>query len=179
MSGPGTPRPAPAGVRLLPWPALSPAQQARVRALSIPAQQVEYAGAVDVQLAKLEAATDGSLAGLGILAGDEVVGFLVLMRGEKLPDWAPPGSAVVSGMRIDVARQGEGLGRAALGLVAGWAPAHWPGCTGLALAVDEDNAAGIRAYAAAGFVDQGQRVMGRIGWVRYMHRPFGPTADRR
>lgn len=158
-------------IHLQPWHSLSPAQQSQVRTLSISPEQIEYAGAVEKQLASVEAEPSDDLVGLCILEGEEAIGFLVLKRGAAAPEWAPPNSVVISGMRIDQARQGGGVGSHALILLPAWLQANWPTVTDIALSVDEENSRGIKAYGRAGFVDWGQRVAGRIGWVRYMSRP--------
>jgi len=161
---------------LLAWDKLSEAQQAQARAISISQQQIEYAGSVEKQLQGVEAESGCDLVGLAILDANAVVGFLVLKRGCKAPEWAAPGAAVVSGMRIDQSQQGRRIGSTALVALPSWVQEHWPGCTALALSVDEDNAQGIRAYSTAGFVDQGARVQGRIGWVRYMSKQLPANA---
>ncbi|WAC73852.1 GNAT family N-acetyltransferase [Roseateles sp. SL47] len=159
-------------VELQPWSDLSERLRSEVRSLVISPQQIEYAGSGDAQIRRVETASGNNLVGLAIVHGDEAVGFLVLKRGSEAPDWAEPEAAVISGMRLGAAHQGKGLGRTALLALPAWLCKHWPACSSITLSVDEDNVAGIKAYAAAGFVDLGQRVQGRIGWVRYMSRPL-------
>jgi RimJ/RimL family protein N-acetyltransferase len=158
-------------LRLLAWPDLSPSQQAQVRNLAVSEDGVEFAGAGDKQVAAVEAESGDDLVGLAIITGERAVGFLVLKQCSKAPAWARPGDAVVSGMRIDQLVQGTGIGSGALALLPQWLRQHWPACAAIALTVDEKNLRGIKAYARAGFEDQGQRETGRIGWVRRMRLP--------
>jgi RimJ/RimL family protein N-acetyltransferase len=158
----------PPTLRLLAWPLLTPAQQAEVRDLAIGDDQVDYAGAGDKQVAAVETESGDDLVGLAIVMGEQPVGFLVLKRRSKAPAWASPEDAVVSGMRIDQRVQGMGLGSGALALLPAWLHQHWPGCPGVALTVDEKNLRGAGAYRRAGFEVQGEREVGRIGWVRRM-----------
>ena len=169
------PAPAPAPV-LLAWPQLTPDQQAQVRGLAISAVQVEYAGAGERQLAAVEAESGDDLVGLAVLVDGHAVGFLVLKRRSRAPAWAAPEDATVSGMRIDQRMQGQGLGSAALALLPQWLRQHWHGCPAIVLTVDEANLRGIKAYRRAGFEDLGLREMGRVGWVRRMRLPLGPSA---
>lgn len=166
-SGPAPP------VRLVDWRLLSASQQAGVRGLSISAQQVEYAGAVDTQLAAVQAQTSDDLVGLCVLLGEQPVGFLVLKHGAQAPAWAPVGAAVISGMRIDASRQGQGIGSAALMRLPDWVGRHWPAVQSLALSVDEENARGLHAYRRAGFLALGPPVQGRIGPVLTLVRTLG------
>ena len=155
-------------VQILAWQALSLPEQAAVRALKVPHHQIEFAGTVEAAVAQCEAAATEDLIGLAILAEQVVVGFLVLKRGTKAPVWAPEGAAVVSAMRIDVEHQGRGFGTAALKQLPAWVASQWAHARSIVLSVDEENTAGIRSYRSAGWVDNGVRVQGRIGWVRHM-----------
>jgi RimJ/RimL family protein N-acetyltransferase len=146
--------------------------QSKLLQLEISAQQLEFAGTVERAVENCEAEMDDDIAGLAIKSNQGIVGFLVLKRRSKAPDWAALGAAVVSAMRIDQAHQGKGIGPAALETLALWVASHWPESSLLTLSVDEENTAGIRAYTKAGFQDHGVRVQGRIGWVRYMSKPI-------
>ena len=139
-----------------------------MRALSVPHHQIEFAGTVEAAVAQCEAEATDELIGLAVLAEQIVVGFLVLKRGTRAPAWAPVGAVVVSAMRIDVKHQGRGFGTAALRQLPAWVASHWAQSRSIVLSVDEDNIAGIRSYRSAGWVDNGVRVQGRIGWVRHM-----------
>lgn len=150
------------------WQQLSSAQQAQVRAIRISAEQIEFAGCGAKQLEAVESHTSDQQAGLAILDGQTAVGFLVLKRGSTLPPWAPLGAALISGMRIDSAQQGRGLGSAALVLLRAWVKRHWQDCDELLLTVDEENHGGIKAYRRAGFAEIGKPEPGRIGLVRTM-----------
>lgn len=155
-------------VRLLAWPALDAAQREAVNRLRISQEHESFAGTIARAVAECEANSGDDLCGVAVVDGHEVVGFLVMKRRTRAPDWALPDDAVLSALRIDQRQQGRGLGSMALALLPAWVRAWWPEARCLALSVDEHNAAGIKTYARAGWIDQGVRVAGRIGFVRYM-----------
>lgn len=159
------------------WQALNSGQQAAVRAVPITAEQVEFAGSVDRAIAACEAASLDEVAGLALLSGEHVLGFLVLSRAGARPDWAPPQAVALTAMRIDQTHQGQGLGREALHLARAWLQVHWPQESTLALLVDEQNVAGRRAYARAGFTACAEPRPGRIGWVHALARPVADPVD--
>ncbi len=155
-------------VHLVDWRALTAAERDAVLGLEISAAQLEFAGAVGKSVASCEAATPAEVAGLAVRADDRIVGWVVLKRGAAAPAWVAADAAVVSGLRIDARHQGRGLGGAALAGLAAWVARHWPRTALLALRVDDDNAAGIRAYEKAGWVETGARHVGRVGVERTM-----------
>ena len=159
------------------WQSLSSAQQAAVRALQISPEQVEFAGTVERAVDACESASPEDVAGLAVLEGSEVVGFVVLSRGPKRPDWAPPGSVALTAMRVDYTKQGKGIGKSALSLSEVWLRAHWANEAVLALCVDESNQAGRRAYAAAGFTEYAEPKQGRFDVVRYLSKSLGTAAS--
>jgi RimJ/RimL family protein N-acetyltransferase len=150
-------------------------QRSAVLSLQIDAQQIEYAGRTERIVESAESGNPDQVVGLAILEEETVVGFLVLKRQGSAPAWAPAGAAIVSGMRIDAAHQGRGIGSRALALSTSWLQSNWPDCKELALSVDEDNYRGIQAYVRAGLQDSGRREQGRIGWVRFMSRAIEPA----
>lgn len=160
-------------VSLQRWQSLTAAEQAAVLALTVTAQQVEYAGTVEQSVRLCQADWADEVAGLAIVADAGVAGFLLLKRGSQAPVWAPAQAATVSALRIGLAAQGMGLGSAALKVLPAWVARHWPDTAEIVLAVDEENHPARRAYANAGFVDGGRREPGRIGWVRYLAMPVG------
>jgi ribosomal protein S18 acetylase RimI-like enzyme len=157
-------------IRILGWEKLSPIQKIDVENLTISDQQIEYAGrthrAIDACISDLT----GDVQGAAIFDGEVIAGFLVLKRGNAAPGWASVGAAVISALRIDLRFQGLGIGTAALRQLPEWLSTHWADVTSIMLSVDEENEAGRRSYAKAGWVDLGTRDKGRIGWVRYMKR---------
>ena len=157
-------------LQLVSWPKLSHEHKAAVRALQVSERQIEYAGSIEASVSQCEAEPSPSLAGLGVLVHSVVVGFLLLKRAASAPQWAPQGAAVVSALRIGEQSQGQGLGTQALLALPAWVKANWPDVERIDLSVDEENEVAIRSYSKAGWVDQGVRVQGRIGWVRYMSR---------
>lgn len=152
------------------WQSLATTQRQRLLALHIPPEQVEFAGTTAQAVAVCEAGSADEVAGLAMLDGAEPIGFVLLVRGAQLPDWAPHSGAALRAMRIDHREQGKGHGKAALALVAAWLCEHWPSCRTLALCVDDENVAARRAYQAAGFTEYADPSAGRIGLVRYLSK---------
>ena len=171
---PPTPRPVPPlpgqddPLELVPWQRLSPGERDAVLFLEMNAEQVEFAGTMARSVEACEAGDPASVAGLGIRLGRDMVGWLLLKRGAAAPDWVGAESAVVSGLRIDRRHQGRGLGTIALDELPRWIARHWVGISMLMLRVDDGNAAGIRAYEKAGWLECGERRVGRVGLERTM-----------
>jgi RimJ/RimL family protein N-acetyltransferase len=168
--------PSPELLRLVPWQDLSPPQQACVRRLQITDAQIEFSGTIENAIAVCEADQAGHIVGLALSHGEQIIGFMLVKQSSAAPDWTPTGAAIISALRIDQTQQGRGLGTAALQALPDWVERNWTHISALVLSVDEENVAGIRAYQKAGFRDLGQRVPGRIGYVRYMFRAMGLDA---
>ena len=155
-------------VTVLAWQHLTPAERDAVSGLEISAAQVEFAGTLAKSIASCTSANSEEVAGLAIRADERIVGWVVLKRGASAPEWVEPGAVVVSGLRIALQHQGRGIGSLALGEMARWVASRWPTCSRLVLRVDDDNAAGIRAYEKAGWIEAGERRAGRVGLERTM-----------
>jgi len=155
-------------ITVVAWQQLTPAERDAVASLEISAAQVEFAGSLAKSIASCASARPEEVAGLAIRADDGVVGWVVLKRGASAPDWVEPGAVVVSGLRIALQHQGRGIGSLALGELARWVALHWPESLLLVLRVDDGNAAGIRAYEKAGWIEIGERRTGRVGLERTM-----------
>lgn len=156
------------------WQSLDSLQRQGVLALHVSDEQLEFCGSVERAVSVCESAKLDEVAGLAVLRGRHPVGFFVLSRGAKLPDWAPHGAVALTAMRIDSRHQGQGFGKVAMALLAVWVAHHWPTNAILALCVDDENVAGRRAYAAAGFVEYAEPRQGRIGIVRYLSKLLDP-----
>ena len=162
----------PSRLQLQRWPALTSEQQQSVLALHIPPEQIEFAGTMAQAVAVGEGASPDEVAGLAVLQAEVPVGFVVLCRGSRLPEWAPTGVVALRAMRIDSREQGKGHGKHALALVEAWLGEHWAVCPLLALCVDDQNLAARRAYEVAGFTEYTEPKAGRIGLVRYLAKPL-------
>lgn len=164
---------APGSVVLRSWAELGPDEREAVRELRISDDQVEFAGTIAAAIDLAAGSDERELVGLAIVAPDEkIVGFLLLKRGAAAPEWVPEQAAAVNALRIDERRQGEGLGTAAMQAIPAWVVAAWPEVTQLVLAVDEPNTGAIAAYTNAGWIDDGARIRGRVGWERRMTLPL-------
>ena len=168
--------PSPEFLHMIPWQDLSASQQSSVRRLRISEAQVEFSGPIENAIAACEADQAGHILGLAVVYDEQIIGFMLVKQSGAAPDWTPPGAAIISALRIDGTYQGRGFGTAVLQALPDWMARYWRHITALVLSVDEENAAGIRAYQKAGFRDLGQRVPGRIGYVRYMFRAMNPEA---
>ncbi len=154
------------------WQSLTSEQRESVLALHISPEQIEFAGTTAQAVSACEGASPDEVTGLAILESEIPIGFVLLSRGARLPDWAPAGSAALRAMRIDRREQGKGHGQASLAQVAAWVRAYWGVCKTLALCVDDQNLAARRAYQAAGFTEYAEPKAGRIGLVRYLWMPL-------
>ena len=125
------PSEVPVPLALRPWQALTLAERDAVAALHVDAQQVAYAGTVERAMAAAEAGPADEVVGLAIVWAARPVGFVVLSRGGRRPDWAPPRAVALTAMRIDAAQQGRGRGPAGAargGRLARGALARKPRC---------------------------------------------------
>ncbi len=163
-------------VTLVEWQALDAAGREAARHLQIDAAQIEFAGTMGRSIAACEAGDPTQVAGLVIRAGEQVVGWVLLKRDGAAPDWADDGAAVVSGLRVATPHQGRGFGASALAALARWVERHWTTVPRLMLRVDDGNAAGIRAYERAGWVETGERRIGRVGVERTMALSLSPAS---
>ena len=158
--------------KLIEWSCLSAKEQAMVRRISISQEQVEFAGTIESAIMLCESNNQQEVVGLAILSGAVPVGFLLLKRGSKAPQWIPRNSVAIAALRIDAKHQGFGYGTQALKLVPEWVEKAWPTAENLVLSVDEENESAIKSYKKAGWTDDGVRIQGRIGWERHMTLPL-------
>lgn len=165
----------PTRLQLQRWQSLTSEQREHVLALHISPEQIEFAGTTAQAVSVCEDASTDEVAGLAILGSASPIGFVLLSRGARLPDWAPAGSAALRAMRIDSREQGKGHGKASLAQVAAWVSEHWASCKTLALCVDDQNLAARRAYEVAGFTEYAEPRAGRIGQVRYLAKPLAAS----
>lgn len=158
-------------LRLEDWRSLSLGQQDAVRALSITADQVDFAGAIDAAIELCEIDNGSEIVGVAILARSTVVGFLLVKRGASAPAWVADDAAIATALRVDEEFQGRGIGTNTLVELPSWVKRNWPDRKSLVLSVDESNRAAIRSYTKAGWIDQGRHPKGWFSWERRMMKP--------
>ncbi|MBI1219719.1 MAG: GNAT family N-acetyltransferase [Rhodobacteraceae bacterium] len=96
-----------------------------------------------------------------ILWAGDAVGFLVIDQGfAATHDFARPGEPGLRSVLIDAARQGEGIGKAAMAGLRGLMAATYPEAESLVLTVNERNPAARAVYLNAGFADTGALWLG-------------------
>ena len=132
------------------WRSLSPDRQDAVRALSITADQTDFAGTIDAAIALCEADDGSEIVGVAILVRSTVVGFLLLKRGASAPAWVTDDAAIATALRVDEQYQGRGSGTTTLVMLPSWVRSNWPDRRSLVLSVDESNRAGIPKVGSAG-----------------------------
>ncbi|MGY4473614.1 GNAT family N-acetyltransferase [Bradyrhizobium sp. USDA 3364] len=93
----------------------------------------------------------------------QVVGFLVLREKAASPEWAPPNVITSHSLRIGRAYQGNGYGRAAVGLMAEWVWTNRPGINRIMGAINARNLTSRNVLLKAGFRDTGATHLGPIG----------------
>jgi diamine N-acetyltransferase len=127
---------------------VSAAVRSRCVALAVADDQRRFVAPVARYLAMCEA--EGVWTPLAVCRGGEVVGFAMWAydAGEE--------SHWIGGLLVDHVRQREGIGRAAAARLVEQLAAR-PGCRGVALSYDADNAAARRLYASLGFRETGER----------------------
>ena len=150
---------------------LGPGDKARIAHLALgPGQDAFTADPV----ARLSALGQGEEA-WAVVEGDAIAGFFVLDRnisGEH--PYARPGEVVLRSLLIDAARQGRGLGRAAMAALPSLVAAEYPGTPAIALTVNVRNTTARSAYLRAGFLDEGDLYHGgRSGPQHVMRLKIG------
>lgn len=96
-----------------------------------------------------------------VLWAGDIVGFLIIDRGyAEQYDFAWLGEPGLRSVLIDAARQGEGIGTAAMAGVRSLMAAEYPQAASLVLTVNCSNPAAKAVYAKAGFADTGFLFLG-------------------
>jgi len=98
-----------------------------------------------------------------ITADHKIAGFLMLRKGQALPEWAAPDAVSLHNFRISRNIQGRGCGTAAVVLAAHWIAAHWPQASKLMLSVNVENTTAREFYRRCGFQETGESFNGRLG----------------
>jgi|SRR4051812_19649168 GNAT superfamily N-acetyltransferase len=135
---------------------LTPELRVGVMQIAVAPEQVRFGGvpATSVPAADRDQARESVV----ILRDGAPVGYFQLDL-RSVPG-APAGRDIIGlrALAIDLAAQGQGVGRAAMLALPDYVRARFPDRTTVALTVNVDNPPAIRLYASAGFVDAGTGV---------------------
>lgn len=98
-----------------------------------------------------------------ITADHKIARFLMLRKGQALPEWAAPDAVSLHNFRISRNMQEKGCGTTAVVLAARWIAAHWPHASKLMLSVNLENTTAREFYLRCGFQETGESWNGRLG----------------
>ena len=136
---------------------LAPDDGARIDHLTMAPGQDQFTADPGARLAALPEGQDA----WAILWHGDIVGFLVIDQGfAAAHDFARPGEPGLRSVLIDAARQGEGIGTAAMAGLRGLMADAYPGVESLVLTVNERNPGARAVYLKAGFADTGALWLG-------------------
>ena len=131
---------------------LTPADRDRVAHLTVHPDQLRFAGTVAEAFDAPAPDQDFH----AILSHETPVGFFRIDRGyAAIHGFAEPGDLGLRTVIVDAARQGQGIGTAALRALPAYLRAHYPDARRLWLTVNLQNPAAIASYLKAGFQDTG------------------------
>lgn len=110
----------------------------------------------------------------GVLWDDVLAGFLIIDRYYSSQyDFAHSGEPGLRSVLIDAARQGEGIGTAAMEALPALMQAEYPQARSLVLTVNRQNPGALAVYLRAGFVDTGTLFLGgRAGPQHILRMPL-------
>lgn len=105
-----------------------------------------------------------------IVNGEEAVGFFVLHQGIDISPFSTnPQAILLRALSINILHQGKGYGKKAMKLVPQFVKRNFPQVNEIVLAVNEKNLGAKKMYDSAGFIDQGEKRMGKIGSQYLLH----------
>ncbi|WP_026697161.1 GNAT family N-acetyltransferase [Alkalicoccus chagannorensis] len=106
-----------------------------------------------------------------IRSGGQAAGFFLLDRWPGTKAYTDDREALLlRSYSIQTRYQGMGMAGASLAELPAFVRAHFPACTKVLLAVNEQNTAAQRVYERGGFVRTGETRMGRKGMLVLMAR---------
>ncbi|KJV10791.1 hypothetical protein VZ95_02645 [Elstera litoralis] len=160
--------------------AYQPAHLPTLLTLTLPEDQQVFTSTPVQVLARITG--DPNRKPVTILDGETPIGLFLLCVGEHRDKYLPepdPAAVALTALSIDPARQGQGVGFTAMGLLPGFVRENYPAAQRLILAVNQRNHTALRLYARAGFVISHTRD-GPAGpqWVMECALPPGEGMER-
>jgi len=103
---------------------------------------------------------------LAIRVQDKIVGVAALAQANK--------RCTLYHFLIDRDHQGQGIGKAAIGLIIAYVRQSWPTCTTLLLTVHPDNGAARTLYGSVGFEPTGEVINDEPVFELFLDQPRPP-----
>lgn len=144
---------------------IDPAEIATIAGIELSATEEDFAGGSMIGIAgrlKARPNSEGCFPFL-IIADCKIAGFLMLRKGQALPDWAAPDAATLHNFRISGDMQRRRCGATAVFRAARWIATHWPQASKLMLSVNVENVIAREFYLRCGFQETGESHNGRLG----------------
>ncbi|PGL73272.1 GNAT family N-acetyltransferase [Bacillus sp. AFS055030] len=105
-----------------------------------------------------------------ILSNNDVAGFFVLHGWDGVRQYSDNKNAILlRAFSVDTNFQGKGIAKQSLHLLPSFVKENFPERDEIILGVNHKNIAAQHVYLTSGFIDKGNRVMGRKGELFIMH----------
>ena len=144
-----------------------PADDAALTQFYLPEEQLYYtAMAIDsVEKAK----KDFTRTPVVIMSGNEPAGMFVLQTGPRVQEYTARTNAILlMAYMIDYFRQGKGVAKESLYKLPDYVRENFPDTDWIVLAVNEKNISAQSLYKQTGFLHDGEKKMGKKGWLMVM-----------
>ncbi|MGP4076163.1 GNAT family N-acetyltransferase [Halobacillus sp. K22] len=137
--------------------------------LSLPKEQTHY---TEMPVHSVECASgDPTRNPVTILIGDIPIGMFVLQSGPVVSEYTPHKNALLLiAYMIDYSHQGKGYANESLEKLPGYIREHFPEIEYIVLAVNVNNHAAQSVYKKNGFYEQGERLLGKKGWLMILEK---------
>lgn len=136
--------------------------QAAVNNYTLTEEQLLYTGSPQESL-ELQQKDSGRHAILA-MEKDELVTFFVLHKGEGAKPYISGDKTIlIRGFSTDFHQQGKGYAKQALMQLPDFVRTHFPEVNEMVLAVNKRNVAAQNLYKKCGYLDEGDRLMGKKG----------------
>ncbi|MFD2442967.1 GNAT family N-acetyltransferase [Bacillus sp. CGMCC 1.16607] len=142
--------------------------RAQLFEFSLPSEQHQFTGLpVDVLEISVK---DKDRFPIVILDEDDVVGFFILHYGEEISSFSKnPNAILLRALSINYKHQGKGYGKLAMEQLPSFVKENFPQFDEIVLAVNMKNIGAKKLYDNVGFIDRGERRVGKIGPQYILH----------
>ncbi|RSD28784.1 GNAT family N-acetyltransferase [Mesobacillus subterraneus] len=142
--------------------------KSKLSTYSLLEEQMKYTALPIAALEKCE--TEPDRHPILILYGEQLAGFFVLHGWDGVKEFSENKNAILlRAYSINTEFQGKGIGTESIRLLPSFVKQHFEKINEIILAVNHGNMIAQNLYKKAGFVDQGNRVMGSQGEMFIYH----------